>query len=218
MTAEKRLLRTAGIDNLYFAPFYFPGLAAAYYFCFMYLYFFPFIAAGIGWLLHLTLLNYLLGKVLPQRVPYYAGKAAQQVNIDTVTNNWLKGEKGNKVVADLIPFVENHIDIFLKEKLKEKMPAIAMFIGDKTIELMKASLMEEIYSLLPEVLEKFSSLIMSTLKPEQMVQAMFEKMPEGKLEALLIQNTKKEQRFIQVFGAVSGFAIGCILVLLLKIQ
>jgi uncharacterized membrane protein YheB (UPF0754 family) len=41
-------------------------------------------------------------------------------------------------VRRILPLAEEHIDNFLRVKLKEQMPMISMFIGDKTIGQLKA--------------------------------------------------------------------------------
>lgn len=206
-------------STLYRTVLIFSVLPSTYYFCLMYLYFFPLIAACIGWLLHWILINYLFTRILPRRIPVVAERAGQLlVTVDGLPNGLVGEDVVKKTIVDLTPVIENHIDIFLKEKLKEKMPAIAMFVGEKTIEMMKSSLMEEINMLLPELLKKFGSGMKENLDPGKLLPVMLSKIPEGRMEEILIQNTRKERRMLQAFGAVSGFIIGCVLLLLIKIQ
>ncbi len=183
----------------------------------MYLYFFPLIAACIGWLLHLAFLNLLLSKVLPPRIPVYIESLAHVFAGQDLAPKLLEGQKAEQVTNELLPFVEGHIDIFLREKLKEKMPAIAMFIGDKTIGMMKSSLMDEIQLLLPELLQKAGKSLSEKMTPEKIVRNLADKIPADQVGRLLVRHTRKEQRIIQLFGAVSGFLVGCVLLLLLKL-
>jgi hypothetical protein len=48
------------------------------------------------------------------------------------------------------------LDLFFREKLTAKMPMISMFIGDKTIEELKAVFMEELELLFPELMNSYS--------------------------------------------------------------
>lgn len=181
----------------------------------MYLYFFPLIAAVLGWLFNLIFLNYLFRKILPAQAPAVAaavGKYASGkiLNTDRLAAAFTDPQK----LAAVRPLIESHIDVFLKEKLKEKMPAIAMFIGEKTIDMMKKSLMEEIDQLLPDLLGSYAGSLGDKLDLEQILVRKINELPEGKLEALLHQHLKKEKKMFQLAGALSGFVIGLVLLLL----
>lgn len=58
---------------------------------------------------------------------------------------------------ETISLIDAHLDAFLKVRLKEKLPVVATFIGDKTVVKLKESMMEEIAILLPEVLKKYTT-------------------------------------------------------------
>lgn len=185
----------------------------------MYLYFFPLIAALLGWLLHFVFVNYLFSKVIPAKTPALAAAAGKYVSgnvlqLDKLSASLTDPEK----LAALRPTIEHHIDIFLKEKLKEKMPAIAMFIGEKTIDMMKKSLMDEIDLLLPNLLGQYLGNIGDKLNVEKILAEKLAALPEGKVAALLQQHLKKEKRMFLLFGAASGFLIGLVLMVLTLLQ
>lgn len=181
----------------------------------MYLYFFPLIAAVTGWLCNIFFLNYLFGRIIPARVPGIAAKAGSYVS-DKVFNMDLITAKLTDPASleEMKPFIEGHIDVFLKIKLKEKMPAIAMFVGDKTLDSMKNSLMEEIDILLPGLLQKYARNLGEKVNIEKIISDKLNALPEGRLTELLMNGTKKERRLFQLSGAVSGFLIGATLVFL----
>ena len=56
----------------------------------------------------------------------------------------------------LKPIIHEKLDLFFREKLTAKMPMISMFIGDKTIEELKAVFMEELELLFPELINQYS--------------------------------------------------------------
>jgi hypothetical protein len=56
----------------------------------------------------------------------------------------------------LKPVIHEKLDLFFREKLTAKMPMISMFIGDKTIEELKAVFMEELELLFPELMNSYS--------------------------------------------------------------
>ena len=178
----------------------------------MYLYFFPVIAAVIGWLFNLSFINYLFGKVIPSRMPAIAGKAGRYASDKVLNMDVIAAKITDPAnLAEMRPFIENHIDTFLRVKLKEKMPAIAMFVGEKTLDTMKASLMDEIDVLLPNLLEKYAGNLGGKINIEQVLMAKINELPVAEL---LNKNLKKEKMMFQLFGALSGFVIGLALVLL----
>jgi uncharacterized membrane protein YheB (UPF0754 family) len=181
----------------------------------MILYCFPLIAAFVGWLFNLALIRYLFTKALPAKLPALGSQAGKYVsekvfNIDQLASKLTDPQQ----LESVRPFIEGHIDHFLNEKLKEKMPAIAMFIGEKTIVMMKTALMEEIDSLLPGLLNQFIGNLSDKINIEKALTAKLNELPEEKITAILNENLKREKGLFQVFGALSGFVIGLILVLL----
>ena len=117
-------------------------------------------------------------------------------------------------LAEMKPFIEQHIDNFLKVKLKEKMPAIAMFVGDKTLDAMKVNLMEEIDILLPNLLQKYAGNLGEKINIESVLTEQLDALP---IADLLAQNMRKEKMLFQLFGALSGLAIGLIFIVIVKI-
>jgi hypothetical protein len=181
------------------------------------IYCFPLIAALVGWIFNLILIQYLFKKILPAKLPALGSKAGRYVsdkvfNVDQIASKLLDPQQLEAVK----PFIEEHIDHFLNEKLKEKMPAIAMFIGEKTIVMMKAALMEEIDSLLPGLLGKFMGNLSDKINIEKALTAKLNELPDGKITAILNDNLKREKCLFQVFGALSGLVIGIILVILVR--
>lgn len=58
-------------------------------------------------------------------------------------------------IAQLMPFIESHIDEFLRVKLPVAMPMIGMLIGDKTIQQIKDVFVAEIKTLFPKILLEY---------------------------------------------------------------
>jgi hypothetical protein len=92
----------------------------------MSLYFIPLIAAFIGWFA-----NWLTIKLL-------------------FRSNLLKDSS-----KSMLPVVETHMDIFLKEKLPEAMPVFKMFIGESTTSQVKGVFMKEVDTMLPEMINQY---------------------------------------------------------------
>ena len=70
--------------------------------------------------------------------------------------------------------------------------------------------MEEIRVLLPEVISQFAGNLKKQLDPEQMITQKVAGFPPDKLEKLLNQHLSGELRLAKLFGALIGFIIGVI--------
>ena len=55
-----------------------------------------------------------------------------------------------------LPYIDAQLDTFFKHKLSEKMPMIAMFIGDKTITQLKEVFIEELKAIFPNLIQQFA--------------------------------------------------------------
>jgi uncharacterized membrane protein YheB (UPF0754 family) len=104
--------------------------------------------------------------------------------------------------------IETHIDDFLRIKLKDQMPMISMFIGDKTIITLKTVFMKEIEDLFPQVMQQFAGELKNDLNIEQMVVLKIKNIPPEKIESLLHQNLAKEFRLVSAASVVIGLLIG----------
>jgi hypothetical protein len=56
----------------------------------------------------------------------------------------------------ILPLIDEKLDHFFDKTIKEKLPMISMFIGDKTVVQLKAVFLEELASLFPQIIQQFS--------------------------------------------------------------
>ena len=111
-------------------------------------------------------------------------------------------------VSRILPLAEEHIDNFLRNKLKESMPMIGMFIGDKTINQLKAVFMKELEELFPVIMRNYVTHLREDLDLEKMVVEKIAGFSNDRLETMLNEFLTKEFRFVEVIGAALGFLIG----------
>jgi len=69
----------------------------------------------------------------------------------------------------LRPEIENHIDSFLRDKLKETFPLLSMFMGEKTINQLKAAFLMELESLFPVLMKSYMTKLEQDLDLEKIV-------------------------------------------------
>lgn len=117
-------------------------------------------------------------------------------------------------VQRILPAVEEHIDHFLRSKLKEAMPMISMFIGEKTIAQLKTVFMRELEELFPVILSQYVSHLREDLDLERIVVGKIAGFSNDRLEAMLNEFLTKEFRFVEVIGAALGFLIGLLQILI----
>ncbi|MBC7721586.1 MAG: DUF445 family protein [Pedobacter sp.] len=182
----------------------------------------PIISAFIGWftnwiaikmLFHPRQPKKILGitfqGIFPKNQKQFAAKLGKLVGEELLSFKDISTKITNpENVEKLMPVVEEHIDHFLRVKLAEKMPVISMFIGDKTIGELKGVFMEELKTLFPLLMQNYMTNLQQDLDLEQIVTQKVAAFSSDKLEDILNSIMSKEFRFVEIIGAVLGFIIG----------
>jgi uncharacterized membrane protein YheB (UPF0754 family) len=117
-------------------------------------------------------------------------------------------------VRRILPLAEEHIDHFLRVRLKEQMPMISMFIGDKTIGQLKTVFMKELEDLFPVIMKNYVANLRHDLDLERIVVQKIASFSADRLETMLNEFLTKEFRFVEIIGAALGFLIGALQILL----
>ncbi len=113
-------------------------------------------------------------------------------------------------LEELNPVIEKHLDTFLTVKIKEKLPMIAMFVGDSTMSKIKEGMMEEITNLLPDIINKYTDSLRQKIDIQKIVTDKVSAFSSDKLEEILQSVMKKEFWFLELVALVLGFLIGLI--------
>ncbi len=192
------------------------------------IYLIPFISAFIGWftnwiaikmLFHPKEPKKILGitfhGIFPKRQKQFAEKLGKLVSNELLSFKDIEEKISNPAnISKLMPFVETHIDHFLRVKLAEQMPVISMFIGDKTINQLKEVFITELTDLFPVIMKNYMNNLQEDLDLEKIVTQKVSGFSSDKLEQILNDIMSKEFRFVEIIGAVLGFLIGLLQVLL----
>jgi uncharacterized membrane protein YheB (UPF0754 family) len=192
------------------------------------LYTIPFISAFIHWLTIRMALKLLFHPRLPRRVfgftlqgvfPKKQRQIAESLGRIVGRQLFSFGDI-EKTIADpenvkrILPMIDEHIDNFLRNKLKETMPMISMFIGEKTIMQLKGVFMAELEELFPVVMRSYVSHLQEDLDLERIVVEKIAGFSNDRLEGMLNEFLTKEFRFVEVIGAGLGFLIGLLQILI----
>ncbi len=188
----------------------------------------PVISAFIGWftnwiaikmLFHPRTPKKILGLtfqgIFPKRQRQFAEKLGKLVSEELLSFQDIEQKISNpENISKLMPFVEEHIEHFLRVKLAEQLPMISMFIGEKTIADLKKVFVNELTVIFPEIMKNYMSNLKSDLDLEKIVTEKVSGFSSDKLEEILNAIMSKEFRFVEIIGGVLGFIIGLLQVLL----
>lgn len=187
----------------------------------------PFIAAFIGWLTNWIAVKMLFHPkektkilfiefqgIFPKRQAQLAEKLGEVVAKELISTGDIKALLKDYDREKINLVIEKHLDSFLKDKLKEAFPMLAMFLTDGMVESIKQILIKELDAVLPNVIESYVDNLDSKLDIKSMVSKKVANLSSDKLEDLLNAILKKEFFFIEVVGGVLGFFIGIIQVIL----
>ncbi len=188
----------------------------------------PLISGFIGWITNWVAIKMLFHPKVPRRILFitfqgifpkrqvqFAKKLGKLVSNELVSFADIEQKVTDPAnLEKVIPLVEEHIDHFLREKLKEKMPMIAMFLGENTIIQFKEIFVNELKELFPILMKSYMGTLQSQLDLEKIVIAKVSNFSSDKFEELLNQIMAKEFKFIELIGAVLGVIIGIVQVII----
>lgn len=166
----------------------------------------------------ISILGYKIQGIIPASLPGLIQHLKSSLptllpSFDSLEARFTKTENFEKIM----PLIENHVDDFLRNRLSVEMPVISMFIGDKTISKLKGAFMTEIESLFPVVMKQYAANLKTELDLEHIVIQKVAGFSSDKLEEVLYQIMSKEFRFVEIIGAVIGFIIGLVQVLITEL-
>jgi uncharacterized membrane protein YheB (UPF0754 family) len=164
----------------------------------------PAVSAIIGWASGWVAGKILLFRIIPNRQQAIAEKIGQVVKAEFPFSSIEEKITDPATVKNIMPIVEVHIDDFLRNKLKEKMPMISMFIGDKTVNSMKEIFLKEIEEIFPQVLKQFAGDLQNKLEVGELVTTKIAGIPATQLGNSL----NPALLYFRVATAATGFCIG----------
>src|SRR6478736_8942852 len=181
----------------------------------------PIISAAGGWLFQslalamlfrpkqpFNILGYMLQGVVPKRKNSFAEKvgaaAVDFVSFDEIEKKIIDPANLKRI----LPAIEQHIDHFLRVKLKVSMPMIGMLIGDRTINQLKQVFMDELEALFPIIMQQYAGSLKEDLNIQEIISQKIKNASDDTIESLIYQNMGSELRKMKLYGAFFGFIIG----------
>ncbi len=188
----------------------------------------PIIAAAIGWFTCWLLIKMLfrprkkirilfleIQGVFPKRQYLIAERIGKMVAQEILSFNDLKNRINDPRNLEAInQNIEAKVDQYLDEKLPSKYPLMSMLLGKKTRLKMKSDLLKEVQEIAPVVINGYVDKLEDNFDLEKLVRQKLSLLSPITLENLVMGTLKKEFQFIELIGAMVGFLIGLIQVLL----
>jgi uncharacterized membrane protein YheB (UPF0754 family) len=192
------------------------------------LYTFPFISAAIGWLTNfvaikmlfyprepLNLVFFTLQGIFPKRKAALAQRMARLVSEELLSTESLRQEIDHQAThGDIKQAIEDEVENYLREKVSSLNPLISSLINEQRIMQLKTGICRELEAFIPKITRQFFDKL-DTVNIERMVYEKIASFSSDKLESMMMAVLQKELKFIELAGAILGFLIGWIQVLML---
>ncbi len=162
----------------------------------------------------LVIAGFKVQGVLPANQQLIAEKIGKSVSaefsLDALQQKITDPENFNK----LKPEIEEHIDSFLRERLKVTFPMLSMLIGDKTITQLKTAFLTELETLFPVLMKSYVANLEKDFDIEKLVSEKIAGFSTIKAEKLIYLSAKKQLLKVQLLGAAIGLLTGLIHILI----
>jgi len=181
----------------------------------------PLISAFIGWLTNWIAVKMLFHPKKPVKLGFFILQGIfhrRQRDIahklgDTIEKKLFNSHdireaiNSPEFIASIMPALSGCIDDFVKERLKNIHPMLAM-LPESMIEMFKTKLMEEFEIYLPNILAKAGENIDDHLNIKEIIKEKIESFDVSQLEEILFSILKSEFKMIEYIGGLLGFIIG----------
>jgi len=188
------------------------------------IYLLPFIAALIGWATNYLAIKMLFHPHEPKKIigltfhgvfPKRQAQIAEKLG-ELVANELFSIKDVAKKIEDLstqpeaLEEVGKRIEKTIRGKLMAAFPMLSMFLSDEMIEKVTTLFKGELEDFLRVSAEGLSSKLEESVDVQALVREKVQAFSSHKVEELLLGFMEQEFRFIEKIGAVLGFIIGCI--------
>ena len=112
------------------------------------------------------------------------------------------------LLQQMAPAIEAHVDVFLNEKLSEAFPLLYKFMGEKTLQKFKITFLQEVETILPNMLQQYGTMLLQSNKIEEGIADQIRQLSAPQLEASLHQLAHRYIRRFKIVATLLGILIG----------
>lgn len=185
---------------------------------------FPLLASVFSWLFFAGIIslffsdspksNWNLLAMIRNNKEMMAKEIASYIKLQIGATDFLdKQLKNPSVFNDIKPDIEQHVDHFIKEKLVKKWPVISILGGDEVLDKIKLNLMEELESIIPMLLQKYSGNLLGNIPVENLITEHLSNVSAHEIYQIIFAKSKKIRQAIPLIAALNGLIIGIIFLL-----
>ncbi len=184
------------------------------------------LAAGMGWCFTAWALMLLFKPLHPKKILGFSIQGILPKRKEEIAERLGKlgaslisvGELEEKItqpenIKKIMPLAAEHIDHFLRVKLVKSMPVVGMFVGDKTINNLKALFMTELEDLFPQIMAGYLDGLKTDLDIAAIIREKINAYPVADIERAFRQALRKELGLLKLSGACIGLLIGLVQVI-----
>ena len=191
----------------------------------------PVISAAIGWITNkiavwllfnpknpVKILFWTFQGVFPKRQSAIAQRIGDLVADELLSTHSIKEQIfTDENLSGIVNFVLVKVDNYLETEFKEDHWFLNLFVGDGTKTKMKNELERKLYESLDDISENFHDYLEKKVNIRNLVADRINSLDSDEVNNLMNQILKSELGFIELTGAVLGFLIGLIQVLMLEL-
>lgn len=188
----------------------------------------PIIAATIGWFTNYIAVKMLFNPKKPIKIGFFTlhgifPKRQQEIAISVgkmVANDLLNTKDLIELLANkesirtVIDKIEDTLDHYFEVKFPDKFPLLSKVVSPKMRGKIKDEMLLEVELMAPQLLANQVNKLDQVFDIEKIVTEKVTNLSSDKLEDLMMGIIEKELSFIEWVGAVLGFVIGLIQVLI----
>ena len=188
----------------------------------------PFIAALVGWFT-----NYLAVKMLfypkepvnfhlfkiqgifPKNQREVAKRIGSIVADELLSSDDIRERLNNQEnILTIQQMAEAKVDYYLNVTFPQQYPITSAIMGSKRKDKFKGEIMTEMETVVPEMVERYMEHLEDKFDVRTIIEMRVANLPTERLEEMISKLLRKEFKFIEYIGAVIGFIIGWIQVLI----
>lgn len=191
----------------------------------------PIISGAVGWFTNyiavkmlfrpqkpVNLLFFTIQGIFPKNQKLVAQKIGRMVADELLS---AEDVRDKMATSDNIEFIksifEEKIDDYLNNKFPQNYPITSVFFGQKRKNKIKEDLVLEVERAAPDVIDQYIKNLEMSFNVEEIIQERVEQLSPARLENLIMGILQKEFKFIEWIGAIIGFIIGLLQLLLLRL-
>lgn len=191
----------------------------------------PLISAAIGWVTNKIAVWLLFNPknpvkfwfwtfqgVFPKRQNAIAQRIGDLVADELLSSHSIKEQVfTDENISGIVNFILKKVDTYLETEFKEDHWFLSFFVGEGTKIKMKSELERKLYESLDDISDNFHDYIEHKVNIRKLVSERINSLDSGQVNQLMNQILKTELGFIELTGAILGFLIGLIQVILLEV-